>query len=388
MLNRIARLPARLLRRGASRAFRYAHNRLVASYCRPPSPERERAIARWFGLRNRLSATLIGREGTLTRWCGTDPQTGQPLTVLYFGNRHAVSEKSPEYLQSILFGGEPAESEALGSLTTAELERRLTQSPPTDDLVIIERNRLERWLPPDGEWFQSPVWVRQVFEIDPSAPWEAVEQRLRGQKRNLRLVRRHGFTARISRDEADFEQFYDRMHVPLIQSRHAEYGTVSPKAELLRLFRLGMLLQVVTPEGKAVAADLLLPHGTVLFNVAGGVLDADPQYYEQGVLSALYYFEIEWAFRNGLRLFDSGESRPLLSDGVYRHKQRWGMTAIEDWREANAWLFWLPTGSTAAQAWLANHPFDLRFVRWHTEANERFAHWQQAFLRQSIEESG
>jgi hypothetical protein len=234
------------------------------------------------------------------------------------------------------------------------------------DLVVIERINLLGWTPKSGAWVISPTWVRMVTELDLDRPWGEVERGFKKHERNIRRFMRAGYAYRISRDEKDFDFFYDRMYVPLVTSRHEMEAFVDTRAHLLSYFRRGFLLMILDREGQPVAADLDYLRGDMLFGIACGVLDGRADILEEGALSAIYYYALKWAHENRIRRCDICEVRPFVDDGVYQYKRRWGYGPVEELWNTREWLVWAPEHSPMAQEWLRDHPFLPEFARHET----------------------
>ena len=75
----------------------------------------------------------------------------------------------------------------------------------------------------------------------------------------------------------------------------------------------------------------------------------------QGVFPALYYFGILYAFELGCHAADYCGSRPLLSDGIFQLKRRWGGHVYDGWSRDT--LFFLPINLGPANlGFLTRHP--------------------------------
>jgi hypothetical protein len=309
-----------------------------------------------FHLRLVLMYLLYGQEGAVEFWQGEESAGGQPLRVAYIGIPSAAEGHSPEYLRHILFRAGTARVEARGPCPMRRARQAAQALAAEADLVIVDRSPLQRWSPTGGGWLVTPVFVRMAFDLDPSQPWQAAEARMAGQKHNLSLVRRHGYTLRCSRDPADFDFFYERMHIPMMQARHGDYGVLEGKNGLLEQFRRGHVMLVELPGQGPVAGALNTRYGPCVFGIVSGTLDGDMRWHKQGALSALYYLTLRWCHENGVTRFDNGYCRPFESDGPYRHKRRWGMHPVPDPWPLREWLFWVPHGAPAALEWLRANP--------------------------------
>ncbi len=79
----------------------------------------------------------------------------------------------------------------------------------------------------------------------------------------------------------------------------------------------------------------------------------------QGVFPALYYFGVLYAFEKGYRQADYCGSRPLLSDGIFQLKRRWGGHVYDGWSRDT--LFFLPIRlEQATLGFLTRHPLIAR----------------------------
>ena len=288
---------------------------------------------------------------------------GAPLSVGLAGIWQFGILNNIRYYQHILFDGGQSEVEDLGSFPVNQLKARAFRLAERADLVIIHSHHLRMFTPPAGRWAASPEKVRSVMDFKPGETWDDVLGRMR-QDENLRRIRKAGFTSCLTRSPSAFDFFYNRMYVPLVNRRYDGYGSIDQYENLRRVFhRHGAILQVLDPANQPVsAAQVYLRHG-VFTGIVNGVLDGRTDLIKKGAQAALYYFGIRYAFENGFRRFDAGRSDPFKDDGVYRHKQLWGLTpSLDDWAP-NDVLFWVPDGSGAALDWLEAHPLIPEFAR-------------------------
>ncbi len=129
---------------------------------------------------------------------------------------------------------------------------------------------------------------------------------------------------RETADPADFEQFYERFHVPTMRSRHgAAARTVDRETADLELFRNGTLF-LMTQRGDPVAGMLCRwarDEGVLTLRLAG-IRDADRVHYASGVFLGLYLLILEWAVRRGLTALDLSGCEPFLSKGIFQFKRK------------------------------------------------------------------
>lgn len=196
--------------------------------------------------------------------------------------------------------------------------------------------------------FKGREEVRQV--IDTRGGWDVVRQRFSKKKRQTTndFTERFGLSYRLSKDMADFDLFYYRMHVPHIRRRYGELAQIDSYEETKKFFRDGVLL-FVTKNDEPVAGALSLVQGRSLVFRRTGVLDGDETVVRGGAQTALYYFQLKYAVDNGLSMVDTMKTAPFLNDGVFRHKAEWGARALPD-HEAKKTVYWFTRGSAEGLA--------------------------------------
>ena len=205
--------------------------------------------------------------------------------------------------------------------------------------------------------------LRMTRTLDSSQPWEEIEQSFRSHMNNIRRARKAGFTFETSHEQADFDYFYDRMHLPYINQRHRGYGMIEPKTELQPLFEKGFVTFVKTPDGKRIAGDLNALWGDVFFSFVVGILDGDSTWVQSGALSAMYYHLMETTYHSSASRYDLGAVRPFLKNGLFQYKRRWGFAPIRQYWNPHEWLIWVPGNSTPALRWMEANPFVPEFAR-------------------------
>ena len=173
---------------------------------------------------------------------------------------------------------------------------------------------------------------------------------------DLKKIRKHGFTFRLSSSEEDFAVFYDTMYRPYITGRFRDAALIVPRAEFLHQCRMGKLLQV-SLAGRIVSTALLQKVFGNLAFVWVGIADWNQETMRKGAFSALYFFTIQHGFEQGCRVIDFGPTRPLLNDGVFRFKRKWG-TFVKERKSPEAGILLKPLRFTPqTTSFLMNNPF-------------------------------
>ena len=305
-----------------------------------------------------LVYNLEGRAGRLQYWHGAEVSGGQPLRAAYLGDAQGYKVASPEYLRHILLqpeGQAVQEPPSNSAFPMRRVRSAAEEAAKAAGLVIVEGSDLLRWQPDRGVWGWLPTWVRMVVTFRPGQTWDEIQAAMRKHRDNIRRAQTGGFTFAVSRRPEDFEFFYHRMHLPMLNERHGEYGVADKKETLAGQFRQGLLFFVMH-DGRPVAGGLRYLRGRSVYGLASGVLDGDPAWNRQGAVAFLYLESIRWCFEHGYRRYDLGGVRPFASDGLYRFKYRWGARPERDLWLGRSWLFWAPSGSPAALDWLRAHP--------------------------------
>ncbi|CAM5435589.1 hypothetical protein GCM10010329_52490 [Streptomyces spiroverticillatus] len=173
----------------------------------------------------------------------------------------------------------------------------------------------------------SPASVLMPFRVRLAVSLESGwRQRISRRERRAFAAnqRENGWSWQESRDPADFDFFYRRMHLPTMRQRHGESTrSAAPDLAYECLFRRGVLFFLVQ-DGQRVAGVLCaLPPGERRLTMRLlGVLDGAPEHYASGAVKALTHFALEWAAERGFAEVDLSGSEPFLSKGIFQFKQR------------------------------------------------------------------
>jgi hypothetical protein len=269
-----------------------------------------------------LSGSLRHRTLETLLVDGTEPETGVPLRILYVGQfdnyaftvgRMLTDHRMVERRTGI-------SAFRVGSCFKDSIERAAIL---VMDVELLYGTMLRR-----QPFMRIPAWVRQKYSVP--GTWHEVLQSFRTNTRrtDLRKIRKYALKYRISRSEDDFREFYHRMYVPYLKKRFDREVIIEPEWKVLRQCRKGELMHVVRG-GQVVACALLHRGEGRLAYVWVGVPDGLEDDLYRGAFSALYYFSILYAYERGCSEVDFLGSRPLLDDGLFRYKRKWG-TRVED----------------------------------------------------------
>lgn len=257
---------------------------------------------------------------------GTLPASGAAAALLLAGHRPGA-----EYLPARFFDGEPS-YRRLGSAPVWKLASLLERHGPGTELVIVrlDQGSASRWdaekALPEHDSVRVPEWIGTRIPVP-----QDLEPLLRGGgsiRRDMTLVRRHGYEPATSVEAHDLHTFYSDFYRAFTHERHGETGYLRTETDLRRrLPRSEMLF--VERQGERVAAGFYERVDDDLLLLALGTLDGDLALVKDGALAALYYFVLRRAQELGCSGVDLRGCRPVLNDGLLQFKKKWGAELCE-----------------------------------------------------------
>ncbi len=196
----------------------------------------------------------------------------------------------------------------------------------TVDLVVIDVGLLVFKMLPREQYIKIPQWVKQRFKVPDT--WENVLNSFRkSTRKEMRRILKHGYTYNISNSEKDIKNFYHHMYTPYIKKMYGDEAIIVPEKSFLKKSNNAQLIQLLHYE-KIVLASLLNDKGRLSIEWVGAPDNVEPEMLK-GASDAIDYFIIRYGYENGNHTIDFGPSRPLLNDGVFQYKRKWG-TYVEN----------------------------------------------------------
>lgn len=222
--------------------------------------------------------------------------------------------------------------------------RSLLRSAPgvrADLLAVGCTTRRARRLP-DRAAVLLPFRVHLELPIsaDPQARARQVSRKDR--QHFARQRRRLDWAAELGTDRADFDDFYDRFHLPTMRSRHGDATRSLDRSTAFEcVFRRGVLL-FVTEHGERVAGLLcrIDDRSRMTLRLAG-VRDGAAEHYRSGVFMAGYLLLQEWAAGAGVERLDLSGCEPFLSKGIFQFKRKLHPEVVRPdnhFRDKRLWL--------------------------------------------------
>jgi hypothetical protein len=253
---------------------------------------------------------------------GTERMTGKPVRVFYLGGYENYAFAVGRMLE------DHREVERVTGINSLRSRNWLRRYLHRASMLVVDVELLYCRMLRSEPFLRIPAWVRQYYNMPDT--WHEVLQSFRSntRKTDLRKIRKYRLGYRISTLEEDFREFYHRMYVPYLEKRFQNEVIIEPEWKVLRQCRKGELMHVLR-EGRVVACALLHRLAGRMAYVWVGVPEEVDDGDYRGAFSALYYFTILHAYEHGCHQVDFLGSRPLLDDGLFRYKRKWG-TEVKD----------------------------------------------------------
>ena len=226
----------------------------------------------------------------------------------------------PDFILAHFFAQEPV-AERRTRVPVWRLQRLLDEWRSEADLVAVQIDRVSARLFLRGGHVSVPLWVDSWMQVPQD--WQSFIRKDKKAQSDVRRVRIKNFESHFSRDEADFDLFYERFYQPYIQARHQDRAEIVPRWRLRVLFKQGMQIQWLCLGGEKLAGCIVQVEGRRFHSLVNGLRDGRQELKKEGALSSLYVCAIMEAHRLGCTELHMGGSLPSLHDGVFRYKSKW-----------------------------------------------------------------
>jgi len=248
---------------------------------------------------------------------GREKESGEDINVFYMGNRENLG-----FILNRLFS-EYEEQDCVKNIPAITLRNLVKKYAPNADLLFIDVELLYCRMISKAGFISIPHWVRQSYRVPDT--WQGVLGSFRKNTRatDLRKVRKYGFTYSLTSKESDFRFFYHHMHKPYLQSRYEDLVILEPEWKFMRQCRKGCLMQIIR-EGQVMGGVVLHRTDARLAYVWIGIRKGLEPELMKGVFSAMYYFTLLHGYEGGCGEVDFLGTRPIINDGLFRYKRKWG----------------------------------------------------------------
>ncbi|MCV2353167.1 hypothetical protein LNV09_03210 [Paucibacter sp. B2R-40] len=166
----------------------------------------------------------------------------------------------------------------------------------------------------------------RVHLVIPTPDLESVKNAVskREQPRFSLSLRQERWRSRIITDEAEIRQFYLRMHLPTMASRHSEAARTETLDVALHIARRGGLF-LAESSSEPVAGCLFTHVGGVFTTRLLGVDGGADEHYETGAFKSLYYMMLQHcATSSSIQQMDLFGTEAFISKGIFQWKRKLG----------------------------------------------------------------
>ncbi len=280
---------------------------------------------------------------------GKDKITGKQVITLYVTSHEVIP-----YFISQIYKEQPAVIEKR-SIYFWQLQKLINRMTNRADLMLIDLHCMMLRLLKTGNAFRVPIFVRQRLNVN-----RPVEEIIRSFRKNtksteLRKIRKFGYTFDVFNDDKTLRFFYENMHIPYIRNKYTDDAVIDHFDSFKKIYNEGELLLIKNSE-QYVSGVLCEKKNDLYFWQRVGLLNGDLELLKKGALAATYYFAILRAREKNAAYIDFGRSRPFLSDGVLRYKNKWGAIIHTD-ESNNRYICIKPNFQSSAFSFFYGAPF-------------------------------
>ena len=265
---------------------------------------------------NPVAARVLAAAKPRPVWLveGRERSSGAPMSFVYQG-----LDDMRVYLSRRAFA-EPPKETRLGKATLKAAPALAARQAPGADFLFLSVPRHCESMAPEGTTAMIPSWVRMVTALD--GPQPAASSKY---ARSGKAAAKGRFTARVTRERRELDDFMERMHLPYIRSRHGDTANAPNLDEARRGFADGKWdLILVERDGRPLAGVTLDYTKSPASFRHMGVLDASEELLAERISDTCYYFMLSHARKRGEPRLDLGMCRPLVSDGIVEYKRLYG----------------------------------------------------------------
>jgi hypothetical protein len=288
---------------------------------------------------------------TIYKVQGKEKHSKEKLTILF------LSKENPyPYPANILFSKKP-KIETIGEISIRNIKKKLDNLSSEIDAVFIKTDKFYSIYFEKQGFTVIPEWISMT--VDTSEDYKKIYKNFtKSAKEDVRKVKKYGYTYEISGDYDKLKFFYDKMYLPYMNWRHREAAVLSNFHALRLLFETNGKLMMIKRDDEYVFGAMFSVIRDKVIAIYAGVIVEKAKLLKKGAGAASYYFLLQWAKENGIKLVDFGSCRPFLNTGVFQYKRKWGTTISKtDSPYHGVYAFKSCKDSKAFQSFLINNPF-------------------------------
>ena len=232
-----------------------------------------------------------------------------PLSMLYIGH-----EINKNYLARLAFDGSYRET-YIGRMWLWTLVRIIKKESQGCSLMVLEVNKALYRLFLSKKSCFIPLWLYGEVDISSSIKSDSL-------KSDIRRIRKHNLEFELTKEQHEFDNFYNNLYLPYISSAHENRAFIFTYNEMKKDFGKCDLL-LIKKENEKIGGILINYENSIPRLWSIGVKDGSADLLKTGVIGALYYFAVEYLKQKGYKKVHFGSSRAFLKDGVLQYKRKW-----------------------------------------------------------------
>ncbi|MFZ7132674.1 MAG: hypothetical protein ACOWWR_09985 [Eubacteriales bacterium] len=252
--------------------------------------------------------------------CGSELHSNKKITVLYTGVFLNMN-----YFAGIIFGADYEES-YLGRYHRWNFLKNFNNKNMDYSMVVTEGLKIFSGYMKMNHYTYIPGWILGKIELPDKISNMFNNSSI---KSDINHIKSNKLEYILTKDTEHFNLFYYNMYLPFIKARHGNSAILRTYYDLYRKYKNGSLLMVKKADefvaGMLITFDKKYGH---LQNL--GVIEGDLTHIKEGVISALYYYSIQYIYSLGYRKIDVGATRSFLNDGIMCYKKKWGFKVEKD----------------------------------------------------------
>lgn len=316
------------------------------------------------------SARIFMFELTLIE--GIEKHSGQPVKTLYLGEiwpsgftpgKLYLKDESLERYANFKFIVDSVYSDYriitnVKNVFGLHINRELNKYMGRTDLIFIDTEILFAHGLDKSQCLVIPPWV--LLRLNLSDKWEDIFSAFsRNLRKRIRRVLSQGYQYITTHNQNHINYFYHEMYVPYTKARFGDAAFVYPEEIYRKIIEQGEILFLFR-DGRLLLGSLNKFEEDRLLLICAAAASDFPTAKFKGASDAMDYFCFLSAYEKGYRVVDFLGSRPLLEDGAFRYKQKWGTHIDKFHRPLNDLYCKVLNLNNGVKAFLTNNPFIIK----------------------------
>ncbi len=207
-----------------------------------------------------------------------------------------------------------------------EINREIKQYEKLADMIFIDTEILFLYLLDKKKYLTLPQGI--CFKLNIPDRWEnLISSFPRKLQKELRRILKHDYQYYVATTDSHFHYFYHSMYVPYTQTRFGDAAAIISQEKVNKILEEGEILLLFRNNCILMGSLNKFENKNLLICFAVSAENIQPEMFK-GAAETMDYFCILSAFEHGCNAVDFLYSRPILDNGAFRYKRKWG-TRIE-----------------------------------------------------------